>query len=242
MTTTFRELLCIAGASDPATIAALAPKPFGTTAHIATDDGFIASAMETADGRVFINCFGTQSDPQGLVDLLIYADEDPALVPAYAEALAWAKGIVAQAEGKSVYVTGFSLGGTMSQFLAERLKLPGAGFAGAGVPHYTADPKVTNFTTFVCYGDFWGQYGTDTAVRPPFSIIRQDHVGRLIMLGDPKDATTIKRVYSEAAAATLMPWMTSLVAQYKADMQVVYSVHAPNHYMPLVEAHSPATV
>ena len=84
-------------------------------------------------------------------------------------------------------MTGFSLGGMLSSYVASRTGLPGTSFAASGLPTYQAPAApVANFLSFIEVGDPVGQYGTDTVERSSAlgETPHMDHYGTVLTLGD----------------------------------------------------------
>jgi hypothetical protein len=102
---------------------------------------------------------------------------DGATPQAYFDALVFARNVSNANAGFQISVTGFSLGGGESQFVAANTGFAGTSYGGPGVFNYTYNPVNSNFTSYVNYGDLIAMAGGP-------------HVGIVKLVGNPLFAGT----------------------------------------------------
>lgn len=106
----------------------------------------------------------------------------------------------------NVYVTGHSLGGVQAEYATQWLAGAGhvagttfdggATFGAMGIPgHSSQAAPFPSLTNYVDYGDPVGSYATDMPASahsdyPPGIMTPQDHVGTVMMVGDPSNWNT----------------------------------------------------
>ena len=176
-----------------------------------TSDGAVAEAYVDTAGRVIIGYQGTVTAQQLNVDVMVSADTPPNQINALGEALAFVSTVEAAAtaqglSGDSLSVTGYSLGGTLAQYVACETGLPGVSFAGSGIPNYEA-PAISpqNFISFVESGDPWGNRASDAALAP--ITYGMDHYGTLEFIGNSSYNSMSTAILNDAYA--LVPAQTN---------------------------------
>lgn len=231
---TTAELILAAGATnEPDTDAASGLRPLtdlgGNILSITTTTGVTANAVIDAAGNVIINYGGTTDQAQQNEDQQIALGTNPNQIQGFQDAVGFAKSVLSVAEARGiptnqVFVTGFSLGGTQAQYVSQQTGLAGASFAGAGLPGFHNTKPAANFTSYVAYGDYWGQLGSDTAEAPGFGAT-QDHFGALAQIGAVANASILTRIWSEAFVDSL-PWASAAQrAQLTSDVNAAYAIH-----------------
>ena len=164
----------------------------GVPVAVSTAGGVVGSAYLDPVGNVLVAYAYTVNPAQRALAIAILSGIDPALVPGYGDAMQFLQAAqgAAAADGiapSRVYVTGFSLGGMLSSYVASQTGLPGVSFAASGLPRYQvpAAPAV-NFVNFIETGDPVGQYGTDTVEQSSAlsETPHMDHYGIVLTLGD----------------------------------------------------------
>ena len=195
------EACCQASASaaNPPSGLTLMHDPSGRALNISTASGVNASAFLDQSGNVIISYQYTTSNSQLALDTQILSGAPPSTVAGYNDALAFAKQVqsAAVAEGhllSSVYVTGFSLGGTLSSYVASQTGLAGAAFAASGIPGYEAPvTAAANFVNFIDKGDPFANYGTDAAENGSARVSNAhfDHYGTVVQIGSASDAADL---------------------------------------------------
>lgn len=225
--------------------------PNGAPLQIATGNGCTAAAFTDGAGNVIITFQGTQSASQELADLELMSGRGGSTIPAFQDAVAFTKAVEAAAVAKgyspsSIYVTGHSLGGTLAEYVASQTGLPGASFAGSGLPGYVAPSHAaTNFVSYVEHGDAFANWSSDGELA---SIIpaagHQSHYGQLVMLGASAHSSMTATIASDIRA--LGPsLLTGHFAQASAKLQTDFAanlatIHGINNYENDI-AHLPAT-
>ena len=147
-------------------------------------------AFTDAGGNTIISYQATQRQSQYDVAEDTLAGDDPSSLPAYSDALAFARQVVSltASQGRSpkqVYLTGFSEGGILASFVAWHTGLPGVSFASCGLPGYSSSSApVNNFISFLESGDPFAQYGTDTLEQASAVVAsaKMDHYGIVLQL------------------------------------------------------------
>ena len=170
----------------------------GQPMTIATASGVNATAFIDNSGNVIIAYQGTTTGGQFQLDAGI-AGNDGSAPAGFSDALSFARHVqtVAAREGilpTQIYVTGHSLGGTLSSYVASETGLPGASFAASGIPGYQAPATpAANFINYVDKGDPFANYGTDTAEKgsAAVAIPAFDHYGTVVLLGSAADAAAL---------------------------------------------------
>jgi hypothetical protein len=117
---------------------------------------------------------------------------------AYTDALDFARSIRDANPGTQISVTGFSLGGGESQFVASVTGFAGASFGGPGISGYSYNPVNANFESYINYGDLIAMWGGT-------------HVGRVLFIGNPLFAIP---------EVLLSPGATAIVVDYTHDLSV----------------------
>ena len=192
----------------------------GRPVTITTASGVTATAFIDKAGNVLISYQGTSTAAQYQLDVAVIAGTDGSKLAGFADALGFARHVqaVAAREGilpTQIYVTGHSLGGTLSSYVASRTGLAGASFASSGIPGYHAPATpAANFINYVDRGDPFANYGTDTAEKGSAVVANRamDHYGSVVQLGN------------EAAAAALAPFAAAISGYSLVQLQ---SGHTP---------------
>ncbi len=163
----------------------------GRPVAVSTPSGVVGSVYLDPVGNVLVAYAWTNNPAQNALAVAILSGIDPALVPGYADATQFLSAAEAIAVGHDIpasriYVTGFSLGGMLSSYVASQTGLPGVSFAASGLPGYRMPgTPATNFVSFIEAGDPVGQYGTDSAERSSalHETAHMDHYGIVLTLG-----------------------------------------------------------
>ncbi len=212
----------------------------GRPLTISTASGVNASAFLDRSGNVIISYQGTSTAAQTALDLQILSGTNPSKVQGFADALAFASTVqqAARAHGilpSSVYVTGYSLGGTLASLVASRTGLAGVSFASSGVPGYQA-PAVpaANFVSYVGKGDPFANYGTDTAEKGSASATtaHMDHYGTVVQLGTAADAAQLAPLASAISGYSLQALVSGATPVTPAQVGVL-----ENEFLTLFDEH-----
>ncbi|WP_419730689.1 hypothetical protein [Lichenicola sp.] len=171
----------------------------GRPVTIATASGVTATAFIDRSGNVLIAYQGTTNAAQYQLDLGIIAGTAGSKLAGFSDALGFARHVQAVAAsegiaGTRIYVTGHSLGGTLSSYVASQTGLAGASFAASGIPGYHAPATpAADFINYVDRGDPFANYGTDTAEKASAVVANKamDHYGSVVQLGSAADAAAL---------------------------------------------------
>jgi hypothetical protein len=184
-----------------------------------TDDGngAVAGVFVTAERQIIISFQGTTGGTNFLInpvaaasqlatDVQVVETDDDAGTPpaALTTSLSFAQSVVSMANAQgfttsNIFVTGHSLGGIESEFVAIETGLGGIAFESTGLSDKPA-PGVTgaNFVNTVTFGDPVGNFGSDIEAdqptAPPFvpNGGLAPHFGNVVFLGTPSDQTTLQ--------------------------------------------------
>ena len=202
-------------AYDSTQAAALGLKPFlNAQGHAMTEtlsSGMSASAFLDARGNVIIVYQGTTTNAQYQLDVSLLSGTNASKLQGFSDALSFASQVEKSAASKGinqnqVYVTGHSLGGTLSAYVASQTGLGGAAFASSGVPGYQA-PAVpaANFVSYVEKDDPFANYATDTAEKASAVVANphMDHYGTVVQLGTNADAAQLSGFASAISGYSL---------------------------------------
>ncbi len=212
----------------------------GRPLTISTASGVNASAFLDRSGNVIITYQGTTTAAQTALDLQILSGTNPSKVQGFTDALAFASTVqqAARSEGilpSSVYVAGYSLGGTLASLIASRTGLAGMSFASSGVPGYLA-PAVpaANFISYVGKGDPFANYGTDTAEKGSASatMAHMDHYGTVVQLGTAADAAELAPFASAISGYSLQALETGATPATPAEVSTL-----TNEFLTLFDEH-----
>ena len=173
--------------------------------------GMSASAFLDARGNVVIAYQGTTTNPQYQLDVSLLSGADGSKLQGFSDALSFASQVENAAKSKGinqtqVYVTGHSLGGTLSAYVASQTGLGGAAFASSGVPGYHAPAApAANFVSYVEKGDPFANYATDTAEKGSAVVANphMDHYGTVVELGTQADAAQLSSFASAISGYSL---------------------------------------
>ncbi len=201
-----------------------------------TANGCTASAMTDFQGNVIITFQGTTTAAQNDADQQIMAGDDPASIPAFADALAFTRTVQQAAAGlgipaANIYVTGHSLGGTLAEYVASQTGLAGISFAGAGLPGYVAPATpAANFTSYVEHGDAYANWSTDGSEHVLASA-SQDHYGQLTFLGPSANDALTDLIVADTQAlipalftGTLATASAKLAADFNHNLLGIHSM------------------
>jgi hypothetical protein len=188
--------------------------PYGTTpaapngwSVIRTEyqaSGMMATAFKSNGGSEIVIGYQATNQKSGSsawFDAQLAADKQIAIgvnPQAYTDALNFAFSVRDANPGTQISVTGFSLGGGESQFVASITGFAGASFGGPGIAGYTYNPINANFESYVNYGDLIAMWGGT-------------HVGRVLFIGNPLFATP---------ELLLSPVGSAIVTDYAHDLSV----------------------
>ncbi len=213
--------------------------PNGAPLQVATPNGCTAAAFTDGKGNVVVAFQGTVTSQQKQADAAVMSG---GAVTAFADALAFTRSVEQVAAGQGIpssriFVTGASLGGSIAESVAAATGLPGASFAGAGLPGYVAPAKpAANFVSFVEHGDAYANWASDAAEHVLVSPgATQDHYGRLVMLGSPARDVLTDRIVADTNAlvpAMLTGHLQRAVATLSSDFSASLSaVHDIGNYL-----------
>lgn len=180
----------------------------GNIVATGTTSGVTAAAFVDDAGNLIITYQGTTSMNQLDLDLQIAQANTAA--PGLTDAVAFYNQAVAIAHAQGIavnstpYVTGHSLGGSLSSYVASQTGAAGIAFATSGVPGYVRASTPANFISVLNKGDPWAQAGTDSGER---SVMRlnpklSDHYGTVVQFGDAAGDAQIKDLVKLAGRYT----------------------------------------
>ncbi len=206
--------------------------------NLTTDDVVIAY-----EGTNLSNLASLNANTVAFFNAQIAADADISngtLPQADAMALSFARRVanLAAAKGRSIYVTGHSLGGEEAEYVQNQADQPGstltisggAGFADPGVPNAQPAQNDTNFTSYVDYGDAIGNFvpsgGAHVGNVAPLLGNSEDQAIEIALLG----ASGIGGVVGATGAATSVGMMVGdhKISHYATDLGITLSTTVAN--------------
>ena len=222
----------------------------GTPLQVATTNGCTAAAFIDPSGNVIISFEGTETVQQSATDAELMGGLPSGQIPGFQDALAFTRTVeqAAAAEGipaSNIYITGHSLGGALAEYAASQTGLPGASFAGAGLPGYTAPATpAANFISYIEHGDAFANWSSDGSESVLVAAgTTQDHYGQVVMLGSPsQDALTdtIIADYQALTPAFFTGQLPQAIAKLSTDFDDnLMGIHGMNVYAASIAALPP---
>jgi hypothetical protein len=198
-------------------------------------DGFFAGAFLTNDNQIIIayegtvfNLFSTFGTATVKDDYAIFEGK---IAQALVDAGNFAVSISAEAASygvsqSDIFVTGHSLGGIEAEYASLKLDLTGVAFGATGLPGYTQKSVQPNFVTYVDYGDPVGNFASNmpflTGEMGYAPSSGMDHVGSVVMVGNPTDALGLSAaLVSWAPYAFALPFLKfHYLGNYAIDLGI----------------------
>lgn len=130
----------------------------------------------------------------------------------------------------NIFVTGHSLGGIEASYVAQQTGLEGVAFESTGIPSSPIAHDGSNFLNVITYGDFVGEYASDTLGDTSFVQSMPEgekgtfnHYGNMVKLGDSADELPLRNIYNH--------WNKGNISNIIDSMDIIASFikyHAPS--------------
>ena len=214
---------------------------FGNLVTVSTPSGVVGSVFVDPIGNIIVAYAWTATSAQTALAIEILSATNPLFVRGYRDAMQFLQTAqdIAIKEGidpAKIYLTGFSLGGMLSSYVASQTGVPGISFASSGIPGYkSSSTPVSNFINLLEAGDPIAQYGTDTVEKSSVfrEVAHMDHYGISLTMGSTSARTTMDAFSNSISQSTFLQLLLSSQIGNKSLLESYNTLIQSYHQMSL---------